>query len=112
MKRNKCNATGKTMFKTRGEAKIAMDYIKGMNSTTGNNYTGKSSQKRAYFCEHCMSYHLTSTEAYKTKGFLEKDEFILRRKFFKDFDITNWKNDSIPFEDGHTPPPKNYKHTI
>ncbi len=33
-------------------------------------------------------------------------------KFFKDFDITNWKNDSIPFEDGHIPPPKNCKHTI
>ena len=95
------------MFKTRGDAKIAMDYIKNMNSTSGNTHTGKSSQKRAYFCEHCMGYHLTSTEAFKTKSFLEKDEFVLRRKFFKEFDIVNWKTDSLPFEDGHTPPPKN-----
>lgn len=112
MKNNKCNSTGKTMYKSRGDAKIAMNFIKKINSSTTNNHIGKSSQKRAYFCEHCASYHLTSTEAYKTKGFLEKDEFVLRRKFFKEFDIENWKTDSIPFEDGHTPPPKNQKNII
>lgn len=69
--RERCSATGKIMFETKGEANESMVAIKsGQNHMRYVGSTlkrikrrqGKTSQKRAYLCEHCDNWHLTSWE--------------------------------------------------
>lgn len=71
MNKTKCSATGKTGFETKGDAQETMMNIK--NSSNFYRYEGgtrkrvkrrqgKPEQKRAYLCEHCQMWHLTSWE--------------------------------------------------
>ena len=72
MVKTKCSATGKIGFETKGDAQETMMNIK--NSSNFYRYDtnsqkrrvkrrqGKPEQKRAYLCEHCDMWHLTSWE--------------------------------------------------
>lgn len=108
MKKNKCPATGKTIYDTQSIANEAIINIKSHNSLTLKNKrsTGKSNQKRSYFCKHCKGYHLTSMEIFKVvfKKSKQKNEEV--KKFFNSINIEAWKADSIPFESGHFPAPR------
>lgn len=65
-----CSTAGKLMFPSIGEAK-------GVLTKPGNapHFDGKRvkrrmnkrNETRAYFCEHCRHYHLTSSVHYKKK---------------------------------------------
>lgn len=108
MKKNKCSATGKTIFITKEKADQALISLK--SASTYNNILFKNNkkcknkveQKRAYFCLHCKGYHLTSQtkQDYKPKP---TDKEINKLKFLRSFDIEKWKQDSLPFESGHMP---------
>jgi hypothetical protein len=112
MKRNKCPSTGKTRYKTNSIARQAIITIKSHNSYNNKFFrnnkrsTGKSNQKRVYFCTYCKGYHLTSIELYSWKSKGPNDAAIQRYKYLNSIDVEAWKADSIPFEQGHIPPPK------
>lgn len=62
---NKCSTTGKTIFLdlAGARARIATLRIRHWDSVTGkriNRHNKKPEQKRAYYCEYCEGYHLTS----------------------------------------------------
>lgn len=69
MKTNKCNLTGKTIFDSLSSAKASMFgfSFRHWDSVTlqrRNRRAKKKEQKRAYYCEGCEGYHLTSQEHY------------------------------------------------
>lgn len=112
MKRNKCPVTGKTRYDTATIANEAMIKIKTHNSLNNKDFkstrrsTGKSNQKRSYFCKYCKGYHLTSMENLIIQYKKQKERNEEVKKFFTSIDIKAWKEDSIPFESGHFPAPK------
>lgn len=71
---SRCHVTGKVAFETKGAAQESMRAIKaGYDFKRYNGSTwkrtkhrqGKPAQKRAYLCEHCDHWHLTSWETSK-----------------------------------------------
>lgn len=71
MDNRRCPATGKVSYETKGAAQTALYNIKTSQNHKVFNGTefkrqkrrqGKPAQKRAYLCEHCDQYHLTSWE--------------------------------------------------
>jgi hypothetical protein len=96
----KCDATGKTIFKYQNEAKKAIFDIK-----TKTSYKPQLKRKRkrkdgnvqrSYYCKYCSGYHLTSHNIdFKKNSPINKKV----KDFFNTFDITNWKNNSLPFPD-------------
>lgn len=63
----KCEATGKSIYTTEGEAKRVMNDLKHgfhiwLGHTRKKRRHRKPKQKRVYFCSHCQGYHLTSWE--------------------------------------------------
>lgn len=74
-KRCTCNATGKTIYPTKGEANFAMNRFKNIGKhydITGKRVkrrVKKAEQKRAYYCTHCQGYHLTKWETYKKEQY-------------------------------------------
>lgn len=62
---------------------------------------GKAEQIRAYYCQHCKGYHLTSMKDYASvpshRKFL-KERSKGRQDFLKtQEEIDDWKSDSLPF---------------
>jgi hypothetical protein len=57
----KCDATGKVIFPSRSEARLAMLHIRMMlrNKKRMKHRQGKAAQKRIYYCEYCRGFHLT-----------------------------------------------------
>lgn len=105
--KNKCPSTGKISFKTSEEAKKRLLAIKSHNSfkNSSQKQEKKPSVKRIYFCSICKGFHFTSKdESFKSKK--PTDKHINKMKFLNSIDIEKWKKDSIPFEEGHIPPPK------
>jgi predicted acyltransferase (DUF342 family) len=116
MKKDKCSSTGKVIFVDKQNADNAIEVLKSIKSQNNKIFRNnkktkdKISQSRSYFCIHCKGYHLTSMASennYKQKQETQKD--IDRKNFLKNFDIKKWKSDSLSFESGHIPPPKNKK---
>jgi hypothetical protein len=58
----KCVQTGKLCFPTKGDALIV---IRKPNIRSANSKKRKKREKRAYLCEYCNFYHLTSAEYFK-----------------------------------------------
>ena len=108
--KNKCPSTGKVIFKTAGEAKKRLISLKSHNNhkKASCKKEKKPSVTRIYKCNFCKGFHLTSIdESFKRKK--PSDAYINKMKFLNSIDIEKWKEDSIPFEQGHTPPPKTKK---
>ena len=68
--RQKCEATGKSIYPTLGEAKEAIIKFKSFSKYTVKgrrvkHRSGKPKQQRAYYCEYCEGYHQTSSKFYK-----------------------------------------------
>lgn len=107
MIKNKCPATGKTIFLNQTIANETMVRIKSHNKLNKNKKSnGKSNQKRSYFCKWCNGYHLTSIVDFKLS--IKKKKEINKKaiEFLNSIDYVNWKTDSIPFDFGHIPPAK------
>ena len=107
MKKNKCPATGKIIYDTQSIANEAIINIKSHNTLNFKNKrsTGKSNQKRSYFCKYCRGYHLTSIEIFKLVFKKSKQKNEKAKKFFNSINIETWKMDSVPFDSGHFPAP-------
>ena len=107
MEKIKCSHTGKTKFKSPGEAKTTMLNLKSISriySFSGkrvNRRSKKVKQCRYYYCVHCNGYHLTSDKAPLKKN--KRQKLYLKRvnttkDFFKTQNEGNeWKKDSLPF---------------
>ena len=68
----KCEATGKVKFVSETAAKENMIRFRfkwklRLQGKRRKHRQGKPAQKRAYYCEDCDSYHLTSWEPFKPK---------------------------------------------
>lgn len=100
MKRNKCPATGKTIFENQQVANEAIIKIKNHNKINFINKrrNGKSNQKRSYFCSYCKGFHLTSLEKFEIKKRKPNDKEINKIKFLNSFDVMKWKENSLPFK--------------
>jgi hypothetical protein len=115
MKRNKCPATGKTIFFTQTDANATISSISSHNSLnrkkfkTNKRSNGRSQLKRSYFCVFCKGYHLTSIENMDYLYKKQKEQNEETKKYFESIDIDAWKLNSIPFDQGHIPPPKSKK---
>lgn len=108
MEKVKCKHTRKTRYATPGDAKIALDSLRGTTRhysyITGkriNRRMGKVKQCRYYHCVHCNGYHLTSAEA-PVKQKKRDKEFSRRIQNTADFvlnkdEADEWKKDSLPF---------------
>lgn len=107
MESNKCVFTGKSKFKSPGEAKNTMLSIKSavrhyiVTGKRMNRRMGKAKQCRYYFCIHCKSYHLTSDKSplkQKKRQKLYKERLEYTKNFIKSKqDGEEWKKDSLPF---------------
>lgn len=108
MIKNKCPATGKTKYISESDANEAMVRIKNINKLKFKNKrsTGKSNQKRSYFCKHCNGFHLTSIITMNSVIKKHKNRNKIIKEFFKSIDVEAWKANSIPFDQGHIPPPR------
>lgn len=67
----KCEQTGKAIFDTLTGAREKMYQFRFRNwdnvsRKRVNRHCKKPEQKRAYHCEYCNGYHLTSQEVFKT----------------------------------------------
>lgn len=104
--RKKCLSTGKVVFKTSGEAKNRLLSLKSHNKCKFKSGSNKKPDVvRSYYCTYCRGFHLTSLdESYKRRK--PTDKYINKMKFLNSIDIEKWRKDSIPFEEGHIPPPK------
>jgi hypothetical protein len=103
--RARCKTTGKVRLADPGEAKEAIVTIK----STGRFYdhiqrkrinrrAGKPGQCRAYYCEHCHGWHLTSNEKTKSLKKTKKDRKTELKNFLLNKEeIAEWKKDSLPF---------------
>lgn len=97
----KCAATGKTRYESSHEAKEVLlnlkTSFKKIEGRRIKHRAKKVGQKRYYWCRECKGFHLTSISLFKDKITADKKISVKRKEFFDTFDITNWKNDSIPF---------------
>lgn len=109
MKKNRCSATGKTMFINKQQADQALISLKSSaiynNKLFKNNkrVKNKVEQKRSYFCEYCNGYHLTSIKNKKEIDKKTEEKSLLKRKFFMSINVEKWKENSLPFELGKIP---------
>lgn len=63
-----CNKTGKKMFPTIGDAKNVLTKPGNAPKYDGKRVKrrmNKRKETRAYYCDHCSNYHLTSKVHYK-----------------------------------------------
>lgn len=115
MKKEKCSSNGKTIFLTQMDANNAISSIKSHNSLSGKHFTnnkrstGKSKQKRSYYCTYCKGFHITSIADINLVDKKKYERNENAKEYLNSINITAWKLDSIPFEQGHIPPPKNKK---
>jgi hypothetical protein len=99
----KCDATGKTTFKDYHDSLKAIYDIK-TNSSYKPLLKRKRNKKdgniqRSYYCRYCSGYHLTSQDRKFKKNNIINDKV---KSFFNNFDISNWKKNSIPFPENYT----------
>lgn len=87
----KCDATGKSIYTTEGEAKRVMNELKrGFHKWLGHTRKKrrhkKPRQKRVYFCSHCQGFHLTSWETWPHNTRLETKniETKIKKKYKAD----------------------------
>ena len=115
MKKEKCSSNGKTIFLTQVDANNAISSIKSHNSFSSNNFksgkrnTGKPTVKRSYYCVYCKGFHITSIADINLVDKKQYERNKSAKEYLNSINVTAWKLDSIPFEQGHIPPPKNKK---
>ncbi len=63
----RCSQTGKVCFATKGEALFVLKTPHKRPNVNGSKKgrLRKKREKRAYLCEHCDTWHLTSQEYFK-----------------------------------------------
>jgi hypothetical protein len=75
---HKCEATGKTIFLTKGEAKYSILSCKYLRKAIRlgrriKHRIGKPANLRIYYCAHCNGFHLTKHSFHHNEPFLNSD---------------------------------------